>query len=546
MVEEDRLHVVLLAPAMATESAGSLDVDALTNVAIRLQLIDGPESFRSPAHQRELMRYLQELLASPEGVLSQQPAQQQAAAATVRHQISELCAKHADKFVRVQASFDQMRSVLERADRRLGSLTETHLPRLGQAAAAFEAEAPRALTTRQDVLHRKQARASSMADLFSMSPHVRRYVSQGQYEQALQLLHDMVGVLPQAAATSHMNTQVRDDLFHTMAYTQRVLVQALCDEPVPLSEARHTATLLFRAVSMAHDAFPDTELDLRPSDMCYEFLRVRMQRVQASLSLEDMLTAMETWHDSVYASCSWALSLCIDDVVPGSAVDPACHHLLGSFVTHAVDKLLTRLSTHVYTATHDLPGPARRWALAAEHLDALYTKLCALSDSLADVGAALELDLLPFAGDPSSPLSGWDHGALALWHTALAAIEWDRDAALPVTHAPATSAHAVPPSVRDFPALFHGAVQLVAAFNTLRCFAPQRIASYAIEALGAHLAQHVPTGEARSCFVHVLAPWAASALVQGVLDDDRDAMVALCACPAWAEVYTTHTTRGRA
>ncbi|WFD26161.1 hypothetical protein MNAN1_001137 [Malassezia nana] len=529
---------------MATEPAGSLDVDALTNVAIRLQLIDGPDSFRSPAHQRELMRYLQELLASPEAVLSQQPARQQAAAVTARHQISELCAKHADKFVRVQASFDEMRSVLERADRRLGSLVDTHLPRLGQAAAAFEAEAPRALTTRQDASHRKEACASSILDVLSMSPHVRRYVSQGQYEQALQLLQDMVSVLPQAAATSH--TPVRDDLFHTLAYTQRVLIQALCDEPMPLSQARHTATLLFRAISMARGAFADTDVDLRPFDVCYEFLRTRMQRVQASLSLEDMLKAMEAWHDSVHASCTWALSLWIEDVVPGSAVDPACYHLLGSFVTHAVDKLFTRLSAHVYTATHDLPGPARRWASAAEHLDALYTKLVALSDSLADMGAALELELLPYAGDVSSPLSAWDHGALSLWHTALAAIEWDRDGALPATHAPAPSAHAVPPSLKDFPQLFHGAVQLVAALNTLRCFAPHRIATYAIEALGTHLAQHVPTGEApRTCFVHVLAPWAAAALVQGVWDDDRDAMAALCACPAWAEVHTMHTTRGR-
>jgi len=526
----------------AVDPAGPVDVDALTDVAVRLQLVDPEQITSNPTHQRELMRYLHELLTSSAESVQQQPAQQQAAAAALRHQISELCAKNTDIFVRAQTSFDEVPGVLARADESLASLTETYMPRLSKAAAAFATEAQQVLATRDVVMQVKEVHRDGLLDILRVSSHVRRHVSQGQYEPALQLLRHYVSVLPPTG--SPMARLLRDDLFDAVEYMERVLVQALCDGPIQLPHARHIASLLCRTVRIAQGPYCDTRVDLRASDVCFHLLHASMRRIKASLSLtQGVLSAIETWRETMLSTCRAALSLFVDDPVEGSA-DPACGLLLGSFVTHAIDLLYGCLSSYLYTTTHRLPGPPSRWVSVAEHLDAVYTKVCDVSASLADVGAALALELLPYEGDPSSPLSAWDHAALALWTAALVAIDWDRHEAPPAPPKGSTAAHAVPTAVLSFPTLAQGATQLVTALNTLRCFAPLRIQTPAVHVLGEHLAQHVPlAGDARTCFIHVLAPWAASALVQGVLDG-HDGAAALGACPAWAPF--TRTTPGPA
>ncbi|WFD18854.1 hypothetical protein MCAP1_001066 [Malassezia caprae] len=525
--------------ASAADPAGPVDVDALTDVALRMQLVDPEKISSNPSRQRELMRYLHELLTSSEESVQQQPAQQQAAAAALRHQISELCTKNTDIFVHAQTSFDKMPGVLACADQCLASLAETHMPRLSKAAAAFATEAQQAMATRHIVMQVKEARKDGMLDILRVSSHVRRHVSQGQYEPALQLLRHYVRVVPLTA--SPVAKLLREDLFDAVEYMERVLVQGLCDGPIQLPHTRHMASLLCRTVRIAQQTYRDTHVDLRASDVCLHMLRASMRRVKASLSLtQGVLAAIETWRETMLSTCRAALSLFVDDPVEGSATDPACGLLLGSFVTHATDLLYDCLSSYLYTTTHCLSGPPSRWASVAEHLDAVHTKVCDASMSLAGVGAALELELLPYKGDPSSPLSAWDHAALDLWTAALAAIDWGRHEAPPAPSKGAV-AHAAPAAVFSFPTLVQGAVQLVTALNTLRCFAPRRIQTRAVHALAEHLAQHVPApGDARTCFVHELAPWAASALVQGVLDG-QDGAAALGACPVWAPF--THKTR---
>jgi len=528
----------------ATDPAGPVDVDALTDVAIRLRLVDEGQIRLNPTYQRELMRFLHGLLTSSEETVQQQPAQQQAVAAALHHQISELCVKNTDMFVRAQTSFDEMPGVLARADQYLTSVTDSHMPRLSKAAAAFATEAQQALAIRHVVLEVKNAHREGVLDILRVSSYVRRYVSQGQYEPALQLLCHFVGVLPSAASPT--SKLLREDLFHAIEYTERVLVQALCDAPIQLAQARHMASLLYRTVQIAQGPYRDTSVDLRASDVCFHMLHASMQRVRASLSLtQGILSVMDTWKELVLSTCRVALSLFVDDPVEGSQADPACGLLMGSFVTHATDLLYACLSSYLYTTTHHLPGPPSRWASVAEHLDAVHTRLCTVSDSLADVGASLALELLPYQGDPSSPLSAWDHAALALWTGALSAIDWDRHEAPPAPPKGCEAAHTVPAAILSFPTLAQGAAQLVTALNTLRHFAPRRIQKPAVQALAEHLAQHIPApDDARTCFVDVVAPWAASALVKGVLDDSQDAQSALSACPAW--VAFTHTTQGPA
>lgn len=529
--------------AGAADPAGPVDVDALTEVAIQLQLVDEDEIKSSSAYQRELMRYLHELLTSSEETVQQQPAQQQAAVASLRHQISELCVKHTDSFVRAQTSFNELPGVLARADQRLASLTDTHMPRLAKAAAAFDTEAQQLLETRQVVMNVKEAHKKGRLDILRVPSYVRRYVSQGHYEQALQLLAPFMDVLPPTSGdTSSMARLLRDDIFQAIAYTERVLVQALCDVPIPVPQARHLASLLLRTVQIAQKPYRGTSVDLRASDLCFHMLHASMRRVKASLSLtQGAFAAIDTWEDTIQSTCRVVLSLFVDDVVEGCTADPACELLIGSFVAHATDQLYAFLSSYLYTTTHHLPGPPNRWCSVAEHIDAIHSKLCDVSENVGHVGAALALELVPYKGDPSSHLSAWDHAALTLWTTALAAIEWDRHEARPAGPKGPLPAHAVPASVFSFPTLLQGAGQLVTALNTLRYFAPRSIQTHAMQALAEHLAQHVPwKNEARTCFVDVLAPWAASALVQGVFDDTQDAKAALCACPAWTPF--THTT----
>lgn len=207
------------------------------------------------------------------------------------------------------------------------------------------------------------------------------------------------------------------------------------------------------------------------------------------------------------------------------------------FATHAIDVLYEYLSLYLYNYTHAPMGPVPHLEEMSKRISLIYSKLCFASNTLASIGVSLELSLVPGSGRIESSLNAFDYAALSLWTAALHTIQPEEISA---TCPEIESHNRMPKALTSHPLCIGTARQVVAALNVLRHFAPLNIHQVAVDALGkrfAHILSELPSNE-HDCFVNVLAPWASSALVQGVFDQPKQSY-SLSTCAEWRQACTT-------
>ncbi|MCP5916666.1 hypothetical protein NL317_32075, partial [Klebsiella pneumoniae] len=78
--------------------------------------------------------------------------------------------------------------------------------------------------------------------------------------------------------TENITKALLDDMYSALYRAQILLLQALRDPHAKQPQARAWASYLFRVISLAHEHYRDTELDLRKADICFIFLHSRFMR----------------------------------------------------------------------------------------------------------------------------------------------------------------------------------------------------------------------------------------------------------------------------
>lgn len=522
------------APGMAQDTGIALD--ATQNTLARLKLLDKHHETIS----RETARYLRELTQNPLDVIEHQPAQQQTSVFSLEHQLSDLCVRNTSAFVSAQEAFDKIPQICSYSDDKLASLTNSHVSRIQQAIETFEQQANLALTLRNSASSMKDTMETSLLQLLRLPQFVSTSISNANYEEALQLTeHFFQNLPPKEKEVKHVVQALLDNMYSVLLHAQHLLMQAFRDPNAELPEARACVTYLLRLKSFAHIQYPGTELDQYSADMCFGFLHARFLRVHTCLDPNaDILLNIESWKDTVMSACATATSLYLENRVDqAQPIDTISVQLISMFATHAIDVLYEYLSLYLHNYTHAPIGPAPHLEEMSKRISLIYSKLCFVSDSLASIGISLELSLVPSTGRIESSLDAFGFAALSLWNAALHTIHPEEISAT----CPENESHnKMPRALSSHPLCIGTARQVVAALNVLRHFAPLNIHQAAVDALGkrfAHILSDLPSNE-QHCFVNVLAPWASSALVQGVFDQPKESY-SLSTCAEWRQACTT-------
>mgnify|MGYP002743809247 CR=1 FL=1 len=529
-----RSYAILMVPDMAPDTGTTLD--APQSVLTRLNLMDEDHALIS----RETARYLRDLAQSPLDAIEQQSAQQQASVFSLEHQLSELCVRNTSAFVLTQEAFNKMPHVCAYSNEKLAALSNSHMARILRAIETFEKQANIALTLKKSASSMKGTMETSLLQLLELPQFVSASISNANYEEALQLAqYFFQNIPPKEDDVKHVVQSLLDEMYSVLLHVQHLLMQAFCDPTGKLPEARACVSYLLRLKSFAHIHYPATELDQQNADICFGFLHARFLRAHTCLDPNaDILDSIESWKDTVMGACATATSIYLDNRVDQAhPIDTMSVQLIAMFATHAVDVLYAHLSQYLHNRTHAPIGPVANLEEISKEISMVYSKLCFASDTLASVGVPLELSLVPSTGGIESSLNAFDHAALSLWIAALHAIQPEEvSASFPEKE---THNH-MPRALSLHPVCVGTARQVVAALNVLRHFAPLNIHQAAVDAMGkrfSHILPDLPQ-DAHHCFISVLAPWASSALVQGVFDQPKQSY-SLSTCAEWRQAYTS-------
>lgn len=519
-----------ISPFAKVMEAGT-SMDAAQRVLTRLNLVDN-----TSASNREATRYLRDLARSSLDMIEQQPAQQQTSALSLEHQLSELCVRNTPTFVLTQEAINRIPRVCAFGDVQLTSLTTSHKSRIQSATEAFERQANITLSARKSIVAMKDTMETSLLHLIQLPQIVSKYVLSADYEEAVQLVQHFFAILPPKESTTDKVIQaLLEEMKSVLVRANNVLMNSLRDPQIELRESRAWASYLLRLQAITHTHYPDTEADQETADICFGFLHARFLRIHMCLdSNNDILDAIETWKDVVLNACTTAISIFVDNRVnPEKPVDIISAQLISMFATHAIDVLFARLSQYLYKLTRAPTGPVIVWEDISRRMRAIHTKLCFASESLAAVGIQLELSLVPYAGVSESHLNAFDHAALSLWVAALHAIQPEE---VSVAAPEKESMNAMPLTLASSPLCVGLGRHVVAALNVLRHFAPLHIQRYVVDAMGKRFARILSTlpSDAQDCFIHALAPWASTALVQGVFDQPPQSY-SLLNCTDWQQ-----------
>ena len=523
---------------MATEAPSTLD--SPLSALVRLELLN--EEFKSSSKEAAL--YLRDLARTSVDAIEQQPAQQQTSALSLQHQLSELCTRNTPTFVLSQSAFDQIPLLTANCDEKISNLSNNLLYRVQEATKQFEHSADVALASRKAIFSVKNVMQTSVHQLFRMPQLVNIQVSKANYEEALQLARHFFLILPaEGPNTENITKALLDDMYSALYRAQILLLQALRDPYAKQPQARAWASYLFRVISLAHEHYRDTELDLRKADICFHFLHSRFMRIHGCFkSRSDLLNIVDTWKDVVLNTCSMALSIFVDNQIAKiCTVDTSSEQLISMFCSHAVECLYAFLSRTLLHQTHTPSGSIQSWEAMSQHLENLYSKLCFVSESLASVGVYMDVSLIPYSHAAESQLGAFDHAALSLWTASLRSIHLEE---LRVTPPETDTECSLPRALAEHPVCVGIGRQVVMALNVLRHFAPLHIQRPAVDAMGKKFAQILSnlSPDAHPCFMNVLVPWASSALTQGVFDMPEQSY-SLHDCDIWRQACknATHT-----
>lgn len=510
-------------------------LDAPQSILAKLNLFDEDHATIS----RETARYLRDLARNPLDAIEQQPAQQQTSVFSLEHQLSELCVRNTSGFVLAQEAFNKMPHVCAYSTEKLTALSESHMPRIQRAIETFEQQANIALTLKKSASSMKDTMETSLLQLLQLPQFVSTSVSNANYEEALQLTqHFFQNLPPKEKDVKHVVQALLDEMYSVLLHAQHLLMQAFRDPNGKLPEARACVSYLLRLKSFARNHYPGTELDQQSADICFGFLHARFLRVHTCLEPNaDILDSIESWKDTVMGACATATSIYLDNRVDqANPIDTISVQLISMFATHAIDVLYAHLSHYLHNHTHAPTGPVANLEETSKRIRMVYSKLCFASDTLASIGVPLELSLVPSTGGIESSLNAFDYAALSLWVAALHAIHPEEVSASFPEKAPHCN---MPRALSSYPVCIGTARQVVAALNVLRHFAPLNIHQAAVDAMGkrfAHILSDLPP-DAHHCFINVLAPWASSALVQGVFDQPKQSY-SLSTCAEWRQACT--------
>ncbi|WFD01351.1 hypothetical protein MOBT1_000013 [Malassezia obtusa] len=360
----------------------------------RLELVPGGVVSRDTA------RYVKELAQSPLEAIEQQPAQQQAAASMLRHQLADVCMRNTSMFVQAQDAFDGVPACTQRCASALDALAAPRARAVSDAARAFEHAAHAALAQRAALLQLEETYETTLQRVLQLPRAVHACVVRGDDEEALALARDALGAVP---ASDALGAALVAEVGRALDALRARLLGALCEPRRALPHVRRVVRLLDALAELARGAFPGSALCMARAEVCAAFLAARHAEVVHALRGDDVLRAIDAWRSAALGACACALAVFVD----GEREDRAAALTTAAFAAQCVDAL----DAYVDAALGALVRRSRAWEDTGRMLGAVHARMAAAAAAGAAHGVALEGVQARVAD-----------AALALWTRALRAV----------------------------------------------------------------------------------------------------------------------------
>ncbi|WFD35857.1 hypothetical protein MCUN1_002725 [Malassezia cuniculi] len=468
---------------------------------------------------REHALYFGELAEMPLERLEQQPAQQRAAAASIQHQLAELCLRQTATFVGAYGAARAVPQTVATLDGAVERLHSAALPGVVAAAERFGQSGRAAIEKRAAQTQLEAVYDTSLKCFIDTPLLIRACVDCGAYDDALQVAKHFRG-LPSTWATGAVAGAVAAEVAEELTRMRAVLLGAFREEKLQQPRARRLVALL--------DALGEVDGSASRPDICAAFLKARYELAERALdSHAGAAAVLQAWKDTVLGACAIALSEFDESV-----------ELVATFSDAAQALLARRLEARLDTLVPEDGSVSGTLEAAAQEVAALHTQLCYVGARFSDYGLYFDVTM-----QGTRRQGVFERTALRLWRISMERMVIESSKERYVGGEPgdkqgnasgkedAGDTHRSPCLAR-YPALATCAKTLVAALNALRQFAPLSIHAEVLRLLGEHLdvvatringaqraarpSERVAYERAGAVFATELVAWAAGAVHEGI------------------------------